>query len=79
MNAEIVSLDKVPIGAVSRVKALGRGEALRRMLDLGLVEGAAIEPLFVSPAGGTKAYFIRGAVIALRPDVASKVLVNVKQ
>jgi len=79
LNAETISLDKAPLGTVSRVTALGRGEALRRMLDLGLVEGASIEPLFKSPSGGTMAYFIRGAVIALRSDVAAKVLVKMEK
>lgn len=79
MNEKTITLDKAPLRTVSRVTALGRGESLRRMLDLGLVEGASIEPLFESPSGGTTAYFIRGAVIALRSDVAAKVLVKMEK
>ena len=76
MNGKTTSLDCVPLGCKVYVTALLPNAALRRLLDLGLVEGAGVEPLFCSPSGGTRAYFLRGAVIALRPDVASKIMVE---
>ena len=76
MNGKTTTLDRVPLGCTAQVTELRQNEALRRLLDLGLVEGAAVVPLFCSPSGGTRAYLLRGAVIALRPDVASKVLVE---
>ena len=46
------------------------------MLDLGVVGGTEIEPLYKSPSGNPVAYRIRGAVIALRSDVSDKILVT---
>ena len=42
------------------------GAARRRFLDLGIVRGTEIKPLFKSPFGDPVAFQIRGAVIALR-------------
>ena len=38
----------------------------RRLLDLGLIPGTKITPLFVSPSGDPTAFEIRGSVIAIR-------------
>lgn len=76
MNGKTTSLDRAPLGRTAYVTALLPDAALRRLLDLGLVEGAGVVPLFCSPSGGTRAYLLRGAVIALRPDVASKIMVE---
>lgn len=76
VNGKITTLDRVPLGCAARVTTLMPDAALRRLLDLGLVKGASVEPLLLSPSGGTRAYFLRGAVIALRPDVASKITVE---
>jgi ferrous iron transport protein A len=46
------------------------------MLDLGIINGTEIEPLYKSPAGNPVAYLIRGAVIALRNDVSDGILVS---
>lgn len=46
------------------------------MLDLGLVQGTTIEALQKSPSGDPVAYFIRGAVIALRQEDAQKVMIE---
>ncbi len=48
----------------------------RRLLDLGLVPGTKIEVIRRSPAGDPVAYGIRGTVIALRKEIADKILVN---
>ncbi|MBR2735260.1 MAG: ferrous iron transport protein A [Clostridia bacterium] len=48
---------------------------LRRILDLGMVRGAEIKALHKSPTGNLTAYFIKGAVIALRDSDAKNILV----
>lgn len=53
-----------------------RGEARRRLLDLGFVKGASIEINMVSPLKNPKAYLIKGTSIALRDDQASKILIR---
>lgn len=55
-----------------------QGAVLQRILDLGLTEGCPVRCRLRSPAGGPIAYEIRGAVIALRRQDASKILVRLE-
>lgn len=78
MQKKLISLYKLPIGSFGKVrdlKAIGRKR--RRLQDLGLVPGTYVESLRKSPSGDPTAYEIRGAVIALRFEEASKVLVEI--
>lgn len=77
MNTNQIALDQLPIGKKACVAALtSDGMTRRRMLDLGVVDGTEIEPLYKSPSGNPVAYLIRGAVIALRSDVSEKIMVS---
>ena len=49
------------------------------MLDLGLIHNTVVKPLIKSPAGDPIAYEIRGAIIALRSEEASQILVELVQ
>lgn len=64
-------------GDSARVKLLlNEGSMRRRLQDIGLIEGTKVVCLQRSPSGDPTAYFIRGAVIALREEDSSKVLVE---
>lgn len=77
MNSRVIPLSSIHLGEKCRVKELvSEGLIRRRMLDLGLIHDTVIEPLQASPSGDPVAYLIRGAVIALRSDVASMILVE---
>lgn len=77
MNTNQIALDQLPIGKKAYVAALtSDGMTRRRMLDLGVVDGTEIKPLYKSPSGDPVAYLIRGAVIALRSDVSEKIMVS---
>jgi len=52
------------------------GKMGRRLRDLGLVEGTNVRCLQKSPLGDPVAFLIRGAVIALRSEDSSRVLVE---
>ncbi len=76
MNHKELPLSDIQVGQRASVSALmSDGADRRRMLDLGLVSGTQIEPLYKSPSGSPVAYLIRGAVIALRSDVSDKIMV----
>ena len=47
-----------------------------RMIDLGFVPGAVVKALHRSPAGDPTAYYVMGAVIALRDEDASKIILK---
>lgn len=77
MNINLIQLNHLPIGAFGKVKKLtAEGIARRRMLDLGLIDDTTVESLRKSPSGDPIAYEIRGAVIALRSEEASKIFVE---
>jgi ferrous iron transport protein A len=77
MNNDTIPLSSIRLGEKCRVKELiSDGLVRRRMLDLGLIHDTVIEPLQKSPSGDPVAYLIRGAVIALRQEVASMILVE---
>lgn len=77
MTSNIIQLNMVPIGKSARVKKLtSEGNSRRRMLDIGLVIDTEVQSLRKSPSGDPTAYEIRGTVIALRSDEASKIWVE---
>ena len=54
----------------------GGDPVCRRLVDLGVTEGAPIRLLFTAPSGSPMAYLIRGTVIALRKCDAQKIIVR---
>ncbi len=78
MNYGQISLVHLPVGKKANVEKLtADGITRRRLLDLGIIDGTEIEPLYKSPFGNPVAYLIRGTVIALRNDVSQSIIVSV--
>ena len=72
----IDSLMNLKEGERARVSSLlSRGSMRRRLQDIGLIEGTEVECVQKSPAGDPVAYRIRGALIALRSEDSSNILV----
>jgi len=70
------TLNKLHPGESARVRRLNsKGGMRRRMLDMGIVVGTLITCLSRSSAGGTAAYRIRGAVIAIRDEDSRDIVV----
>ncbi|HHY06214.1 MAG TPA: ferrous iron transport protein A [Clostridia bacterium] len=77
MQENYIPLHRLPIGCTGRVRDLrAKDNMRRRMLDLGLISDTVVEALCQSPSGDPSAYQIRGAVIALRSEEASQILVE---
>jgi ferrous iron transport protein A len=77
MDNNLIPLHLLPLGNAAKVRKLTvDGNIRRRMLDLGLVMDTQVEALQKSPSGEPTAYQIRGAVIALRTEEASKIFVE---
>ena len=67
-----MTLNKLEINKTGYIEKLNCSESVkRRLLDLGLIKGTSITPLFVSPSGDPTAYEVRGSVIAIRVEDAS--------
>ncbi|MCL2054294.1 MAG: ferrous iron transport protein A [Oscillospiraceae bacterium] len=71
------TLNALSEGREAKVKRLLNDKSMRcRLCDLGLIEGSSVLCLQRSLRGGPSAYLIRGAVIALRKEDSSKILVE---
>lgn len=72
-----IPLSQMAEGQHARVaELLVTGSIRRRLLDIGLVEGTDVACLQKSPAGDPVAYLIRGAVIAIRGEDSSQILMD---
>lgn len=80
MSELFTSLNSLPSGTKCKVASImSTGSDRRRMLDLGIIQNTNIEILQKSPYGDPTAYFIRGAVIALRDEDAKKIIVKTSE
>jgi len=74
---DIKTLSDLKIGQTAKVKELiSYGSIRRRLLDIGLIEGTEVECLQKSPSGDPVAYLIRGAVIALRSEDSTNIIIS---
>lgn len=74
---QLLALDQLPLGKSAYVTALSNEPSMkRRLTDLGLIQGTCITCLCQSPWGDPRAYMIRGAVIALRQQDTSRILIS---
>lgn len=77
MLKSVIPLSSLNTGEEGIVTYFDKGcPLLSRLLDLGLTEGTRVCCLLKSPAGDPKAYYIRGALIALRSEDAAFVFVK---
>ena len=77
MKENYIPLNMLPMGCYGKVKELVvEGPVRRRMMDLGLIMDTVVEAIRKSPSGDPTAYQIRGAVIALREEEASKIMIE---
>ena len=64
-----MNLNELPLNTVGIIDKLNcNGNIRRRLLDLGLVKGTKITPVFKSPSGDPTAFEIRKTLIALRKE-----------
>ena len=73
----ICTLNNLNEGEKCRVKKLLiQGNMRKRLRDIGFIEGTNVDCLKKSISGDPTAYLIRGAVIALRSDDSSRIIVS---
>lgn len=73
----MISLNQLEIGQKGIVSYIENTEVKRRFMEIGLVNGTLVECILKSPFHSPKAYFIKGATIAIRDDDAKYVMVEV--
>jgi ferrous iron transport protein A len=78
-DLECKTMAEIKVGQRARVvEILVEGQTRRRLLDLGLLPGAEVRAVMRSPLGTPMAYDIRGSILALRPEDASKITVKLQ-
>ena len=79
-NKTKYTLNSLNVGESGYVdELLTKGALRRRLMDIGLTEGAHVTCLSSAPSGDPCAYLIRGAVIAIRARDASEVILSQKK
>lgn len=64
-----MTLNELNLNETGYIKDLRCSDGVkRRLLDLGLITGTKITPVFISPSGDPTAFEIRGSVIAIRVE-----------
>ena len=64
-----MNLSELPLNTVGTIDDLNCNKNIRRrLLDLGLIKGTKIMPVFKSPSGDPIAYEIRKTLIAIRKE-----------
>ena len=70
------SMSSLKIGESAVISALyNKGDIRRRLMDIGFTEGTQVKCIGKSPLGDPVAYLVKGAVIALRREDSSQILV----
>lgn len=78
MNKSVCPMTMLKIGESAVVNTMVLSGSMRRRLqDIGLIEGTKVECVLKSPCGDPVAYQIRGALIALREEDSSNILVTI--
>lgn len=73
----MLELNKIKVGQRAIIKQVKANESIkRRLLDIGLTPGTEIECSLSSPSGNPRAYFIKGALIAIRNEDTKNILVE---
>lgn len=71
------TLNKVKLNQEVKIKKIDcSGNVKRRILDLGMIEGTKIKPVFKSPLGDPTAYEVRGTLISLREEESKRIIVK---
>ncbi|MBR2343077.1 MAG: ferrous iron transport protein A [Clostridia bacterium] len=70
-------LSELLLGESCVIRELRVGGAIRhRLIDLGFAPGGEVRCIGISPLGDPKAYFVRGAVIAVRGCDGGNIVVD---
>lgn len=78
MDTNILTLDKLPLNHMGYIKKINCNDKLkRRLLDLGLIEGTIICPVFKSPFNNPRAFEVRGSIIAIRTEDSKNIEIDI--
>jgi ferrous iron transport protein A len=75
-----ITLSSIPIGKRVEIMSIKEDFVNRdRLIELGFTENTEVIPLHKSPSGSPTAYYVRGAVMALRTEDADNICIRTKE
>lgn len=74
------TLDKIDLNTTAIIKSLNFNDKIqRRFLDLGIIPGTPITPVYSSIFNDPIAYEVRGSLISIRNDDSQKINVEIRK
>lgn len=71
------SMSSMKKGEYGKIKELNNsGDIRRRLMDIGFIAGSPVVCIGKNPLGDPTAYLIKGAVIALRAEDSSEIMIE---
>ena len=78
MDNNIITLSQLPINQKGIILSLNCNPSIKkRLLDLGLIPGTHITPVFVSPLGEPTAFEFRNTIVSIRNYDSSDILIKI--
>ena len=70
-------LDDLKIQSIGYIKKINTNEKLKkRLLELGFIINTPIKPVLINPTNDSRAYEIRGSIIAIRNTDAENIILT---
>lgn len=71
-----IKLNELNLNMAGIVKQINCSDNIKtRLLDLGIINGTKVIPIFRSMLGDPTAYMIRGSILAIRKNDANEIIV----
>lgn len=79
MERKMVSLDRLNPGEKGRIAGMALEEGIgQKLADMGFLRGRPVECAYRSPWGDPTAYYVMGALVAIRRGEAEKIQVEIE-
>ncbi len=79
MGKKTVSLDRLSPGEKGRIAGMSLEEGIgRKLADMGFLKGRPVECAYRSLWGDPAAYYVMGALVAIRREEAGKIQVEIE-
>ena len=79
MKKEMMSLDQLKPGEKGRIIGMMLEEGIgKKLADMGFQQGRTVECAYRSPWGDPAAYYVMGALVAIRHGEAEKIQVEME-
>ena len=79
MDRETMSLDRLKPGEKGWIAGMSLEEEIgRKLTDMGFLRGRPVECAYRSPWGDPTAYYVMGALVAIRRGEAEKIQVEIE-